>query len=114
MSSYTFTFKKDDISVEFTTTNKDVVAEQFRIWVEDAEEYTKTHQPKNEEKKTLNTGEMLKTAEKAFNKKPQVEQKREESFVEKKFEQKITEEKQNVQMQSQPEQNTQKVQTEQI
>lgn len=68
MSNYTFTFKKDDILVEFSTTDKDVVANQFRLWVDDAEEYSKTHKPKSaDEKKNLNTVEIFKTAEKAFN-----------------------------------------------
>lgn len=39
MSKYTFTFKKDDIFVEFTTTDKDVVENQFQIWVADADDY---------------------------------------------------------------------------
>lgn len=43
MSRYTFTFKKDDIFVEFTTEDKDVVERQFQIWVSHADEYAKTH-----------------------------------------------------------------------
>lgn len=39
MSTYTFTFKKDDIFVEFTTTDKDIVENQFQIWVADADNY---------------------------------------------------------------------------
>lgn len=39
MPKYTFTFKKDDILVEFTTADKDVVERQFRIWVLDADDY---------------------------------------------------------------------------
>jgi len=41
MSNYTFTFKKDDISVEFTTTDKYTVEKQFQIWVADADNYAK-------------------------------------------------------------------------
>lgn len=39
MSKYTFTFKKDDIFVEFFTEDKDVVERQFQIWVSDADDY---------------------------------------------------------------------------
>lgn len=47
MSNYTFTFKKDDMFVEFTTTDKDVVERQFKIWVTCASvySYNKTKQP---------------------------------------------------------------------
>lgn len=41
MSKYTFTFKKDDIFVEFVTTDKDVVERQFQIWVADADDYAR-------------------------------------------------------------------------
>lgn len=41
MPRYTFTFKKDDIFVEFTTEDKDVVERQFQIWVSDADEYAR-------------------------------------------------------------------------
>lgn len=41
MSRYTFTFKKDDIFVEFITEDRDVVERQFQIWVADADEYAK-------------------------------------------------------------------------
>lgn len=39
MPKYTFTFKKDDIFAEFTTTDKDIVERQFQIWVADADDY---------------------------------------------------------------------------
>lgn len=39
MSKYTFTFKKDDIFVEFSTADKEVVERQFQIWVTDADDY---------------------------------------------------------------------------
>lgn len=39
MPRYTFTFKKDDIFVEFFTADKDVVERQFQIWVSDADDY---------------------------------------------------------------------------
>ena len=41
MSKYTFTFKKNDIFVEFTTEDRDVVERQFQIWVSNADEYVK-------------------------------------------------------------------------
>lgn len=41
MPKYTFTFKKDDIFVEFTTTDKETVERQFQIWVADADAYAK-------------------------------------------------------------------------
>lgn len=41
MPKYTFTFKKDDIFVEFTTTDKETVERQFQIWVAGADEYAK-------------------------------------------------------------------------
>jgi hypothetical protein len=43
MSQYTFTFKKDDIFVEFTTTDKEIVEQQFQIWVADADDYARGH-----------------------------------------------------------------------
>lgn len=39
MSKYTFTFKKDDVFVEFYTADKDVVERQFQIWVSNADDY---------------------------------------------------------------------------
>ena len=49
MSKYTFTFKKDDIFVEFVTTDKLVVEKQFQIWVDSASDYISVHpaKPKN-------------------------------------------------------------------
>lgn len=47
MSKYTFTFKKDDIFVEFTTTDKMVVENQFQIWVADADDYVNNRQRKS-------------------------------------------------------------------
>lgn len=48
MSKYTFTFKKDDIFAEFSTTDREVVEKQFQIWVADADNYAK-----NKAKKTI-------------------------------------------------------------
>jgi len=48
MSTYTFTFKKDDIFVEFNTTDKEIVEKQFQIWVADADAYARGH---NKEKR---------------------------------------------------------------
>lgn len=53
MHKYTFTFKKDNIFVEFTTADKDVVERQFQIWVADADKYANTHKAKSAEK-TIN------------------------------------------------------------
>lgn len=39
MPRYTFTFKKDDIFVEFTTEDKEIVERQFQIWVASADDY---------------------------------------------------------------------------
>lgn len=41
MPKYTFTFKKDDIFVEFITTDKETVERQFQVWVADADEHAK-------------------------------------------------------------------------
>jgi len=43
MSKYSFTFKKDNIFVEFMTEDKDVVEKQFQIWVADADDYARKH-----------------------------------------------------------------------
>lgn len=51
MSQYTFTFKKDNIFVEFTTSDKIIVASQFPKWVEAADEYKRKHAGKADEKK---------------------------------------------------------------
>lgn len=51
MPKYTFTFKKDDIIVEFTTTDKLVIATQFPKWVEAADKYSRTHKASAGEKK---------------------------------------------------------------
>lgn len=39
MPNYTFTFKKDDVFVEFTTEDREVVERQFQIWVASADDY---------------------------------------------------------------------------
>lgn len=64
MSKYTFTFKKGDIFVDFSTTDRDIVERQFQVWVMAADSYARTHsrtevKPKiaqeeiaNQEKKT--------------------------------------------------------------
>lgn len=53
MSNYTFTFKKDDIFVEFVTTDKQVVERQFQIWVADADDYAQKHQQALAKKKAI-------------------------------------------------------------
>ncbi len=53
MSKYTFTFKKDDIVVDFVTSDKVAVEKQFQIWVNAASDYAQAHPvsvKKNEEK----------------------------------------------------------------
>lgn len=52
MSKYTFTFKKDDIFVEFVTTDKEVVERQFQIWVADADDYAHNRSQKPVKVKT--------------------------------------------------------------
>lgn len=47
MPRYAFTFKKDDIFVEFVTSDKDVVERQFQIWVADADDYASSLLKKN-------------------------------------------------------------------
>lgn len=39
MPNYTFTFKKDDIIVEFCTTDKEIIERQFQLWVTSASVY---------------------------------------------------------------------------
>ena len=51
MSKYTFTFKKGDIFVEFTTDDKIIVARQFPKWVEAADAYKRQHSVSGDEKK---------------------------------------------------------------
>ena len=55
MSRYTFTFKKDDIFVEFTTEDKEVVERQFQIWVLNADEYVKSLEKKSYKGQTINS-----------------------------------------------------------
>lgn len=45
---YKFTFKKDDIFVEFDTTDKEALARQFQIWVTCASVYTYQHKRQEE------------------------------------------------------------------
>lgn len=86
MSKYTFTFKKNDIFVEFSTTDKEIVEKQFQIWVASADDYAKNRQngnikpanitpsqPKKEENKNI---ESLpdKIEEKSIQEIPSIEQ----------------------------------------
>lgn len=50
MSKYSFTFKKDNILVDFTTSDKEAVERQFQIWVTEATEYAKSHPLKSSKK----------------------------------------------------------------
>lgn len=50
MPRYAFTFKKDDVFVEFFTSDKDVVERQFQIWVADADDYASKYIKKNVKK----------------------------------------------------------------
>lgn len=52
MPRYTFTFKKDDIFVEFTTEDMEVVERQFQIWVADADDYARHNKTKPRAEKT--------------------------------------------------------------
>lgn len=52
MSKYTFTFKKNDIFVDFSTTDKEFVEKQFQIWVTSADIYAKNQQRKSVEVKS--------------------------------------------------------------
>ena len=52
MPNYTFTFKKDDVFVEFLTTERDVVEKQFEIWVQDADRYVAALAGKTPREKT--------------------------------------------------------------
>lgn len=84
MPRYTFTFKKDDVFVEFTTTDKDVVENQFQIWVANADDYVRNlqkpaktagitpPQPKEEIKKEIETSDPA-TEEKPVEEAPSVE-----------------------------------------
>lgn len=47
MARYAFTFKKDDVFVEFVTSDKDVVERQFQIWVSDADDFVNGRLKKN-------------------------------------------------------------------
>lgn len=49
MPRYTFTFKKDDIFVEFTTEDMEVVERQFQIWVADADDYARHNKTKSKQ-----------------------------------------------------------------
>lgn len=59
MSNYTFTFKKGDIFVEFTTTDRYIVERQFQLWVGEASEYANRvkSQVSTDEKKKLKPAE---------------------------------------------------------
>jgi len=57
MPQYTFTFKKDDIFVEFTTTDKEIVEKQFQIWVADADDYAQKQGKGKREKGKENSEE---------------------------------------------------------
>ena len=65
MSRYTFTFKKDNIFVEFTTEDRDVVERQFQIWVADADNYARANKSKSSGDKTINSTTASETKEEA-------------------------------------------------
>ena len=85
MSRYTFTFKKDDIFVEFITEDRDVVERQFQIWVADADEYAKNGSVKSIAGKTINSLTAEDKPQEVKEEKP-VEPKTQEPIVEKKEE----------------------------
>ena len=77
MSKYTFTFKKDNIFVEFITEDRDVIERQFQIWVAAADDYAKNG-VKSIKGKTINSlteeeNKPSKTEEKIVEPKPEVE-----------------------------------------
>lgn len=51
MPNYTFTFKKDDIFVEFCTTDKEIIERQFQLWVNSASVYAYSTKAKKPEVK---------------------------------------------------------------
>lgn len=51
MPNYTFTFKKDDIFVEFCTTDKEIIERQFQLWVTSASVYAYSSKAKKPEVK---------------------------------------------------------------
>lgn len=55
MSNYTFVFKKDNIVVDFSTTDRDTVEKQFQIWVAAADSYARNHKSKKPEIKAIPT-----------------------------------------------------------
>lgn len=75
MSKYTFTFKKDDIYVEFVTTDKEIVERQFQIWVSDADDYAKSDVKKKLVKEPSNQNlvkkEILEQPQKEITEEPQ-------------------------------------------
>ena len=54
-NEYKFTFKKDDIYVEFDTTDKEALARQFQIWVTCASVYTYQHKRLEEQSQEDNS-----------------------------------------------------------
>lgn len=64
MPKYTFTFKKDDIFVEFTTTDKETVEKQFQIWVADADAYAKQGTGNRKQETAKSEEERVKSKEK--------------------------------------------------
>lgn len=98
MSQYTFTFKKDNIFVEFTTTDKEIVEKQFQIWVADADAYAK-----NKSGKTLKTvAKTIQSEEKKIIEPKIVEPIITGQVAEPKIEEKITELPQEVLTEAQP------------
>ena len=62
MSNYKFTFKKDNIFVEFTSEDKTVVERQFQLWVSAADEYAKMKKPQlNQAQETVEPNPAEKT-----------------------------------------------------
>jgi hypothetical protein len=81
MSKYTFTFKKDNICVEFSTTNKSVIEKQFKIWVNSASAFVEKKStssiPRYNEQKLPSVAE--------FNKKDEYLQEVKEETVKEKY-----------------------------
>lgn len=80
MSNYTFTFKKDNIFVEFTSEDKTVVERQFQIWVSAADEYAKMKKPQPKQKQETIEPKLAEKTE------PVLESKQQEPVEEKQLE----------------------------
>lgn len=89
MSTYTFTFKKGDINLEYVTTNKESMERQFQIWVTCASVWAYNQQkiekglmPAPEKKTETKTEEVEKKEEKIVEEVKEVAEEKEPETVE--------------------------------